>query len=484
VPGLLEALLAELEEGRVSPEKLEVLGVPEAKRAAEALQGAASQPDLAGSRRDWVPTLLLTARPGFGAQSLEELARRYRQTQGRAVDLRATPTLPLVLGSSDFLARLLLRHPNWADELVGDPPGPPELDPLEPDWTSIRIAKYQALLRIAARDLSGRTFEESLKELSDLADRCLDAALRCAERETAIDPPACLALGKLGGRELNFASDVDLLFVYEIHPDDDHIERNDEVCRVVRTLKQHLEARSEDGFAFRVDLDLRPEGRTGTLANSVDAALTYYESFGAEWERQMLIRARRVCGPAAPAEAFLREITGFVYRRLIDPGDIGAVREMKTRIEAERRRSGRDLELELKDGPGGIRDVEFLVQALQMFHGARAPGLQTGNTVEALRGLRETGILPEEASEAQNQAYLWLRRAEHAVQMVEERQTHRFPRERTAQIALARRMGYRDEDGDAARNRLLDEWTNTRAEIRTHFDALVLATDSNPGGPR
>ncbi len=478
---LRDALLAGLEQGRASPAVLERLGEPEPSRAAEAFRRAVADPDLAPTRDEWVRELLVTARPGFGAQCLEELARRYRQTTGRSLDLTAAPALPRVLGSSDFLARLLLRHPNWADELTGGRPPPPSSDPLEADWTSIRIAKYQALLRIAARDLSDRPFEQSLRELSDLADRCLDAALRCAMRETGVEPPALLALGKLGGRELNFASDVDLLFIYEAGPDEDHIERNDRVCRLVRVLKQNLEARGEDGFAFRVDLDLRPEGRTGTLANSLDAALTYYETFGAEWERQMLIRARRVAGPIEPAQAFLDEIGPFVYRRLIDPSAIGAVREMKDRIEAERRRSGRDLEFELKEGPGGIRDVEFLVQALQMFHGAREETLRTGNVPDALLGLRTAGILPEEVAGGLLHAYLWLRRAEHAVQMVEERQTHRFPRDRGAQVALARRMGYRDEDAAAARNRLLDEWTNTRAEVRSHFEALVLRRSTQAG---
>jgi glutamate-ammonia-ligase adenylyltransferase len=481
VETLRDALLTELEQGRASPAVLQTLGESDPSRAAESFRRAASEPDLASTLRDWVPDLLLTARPGFGAQCLEELARRYRHTTGRPLDLTAVPALPRVLGSSDFLARLLLRHPNWADELIGRPPPLPPADSLDADWTSIRIAKYQALLRIAARDLFDRDFEQSLRELSDLADRGLDAALRCAARETGVEPPALLALGKLGGRELNFSSDVDLLFLYEAGPTEDHIERNDRVCRLVRTLKQNLEARGEDGFAFRVDLDLRPEGRTGTLANSVDAALTYYETFGAEWERQMLIRGRWVAGPTAPARAFLDEVGPFVYRRLIDPSAVGAVREMKDRIEAERRRSGRDLDFELKEGPGGIRDVEFLVQALQLFHGAREEGLRTGNVPDALRGLGKAGILPEDVAESLLHAYLWLRRTEHALQMVEERQTHRFPRDARAQIALARRMGYRDEEADAARNRLLDEWTNTRAEVRSQFEALVLAGGAQAG---
>jgi glutamate-ammonia-ligase adenylyltransferase len=482
VETLRAALLRDLEHGRPSVATLQALGEPEPARAAESLYRAASHPDLASSRGTWLPPLLLTARPGFGAQTLEELAGRYRQATARPLDLLRLSALPRVLGSSNVLARLLLRHPHWADELAGSPPPPPPEEPVDADWTAIRVAKYRGLLRIVARDLCDRAFEESLKELSDLADRCLDAALRCGGRETGVGSVSLIGLGKLGGRELNFSSDVDLLFVYGVEPEEDDVDRNRRVCGLVQALKQHLESRSEDGLAYRVDLDLRPEGRTGTLANSVDAALDYYETWGAEWERQMLIRARPVAGAPGPARAFLGGIEPFVYRRLIDPSAIHRVHDMKARIEGERREKGRDLEVELKDGPGGIRDVEFLVQALQLFHGGREPTLRTGNVLEALAELRRLRLLPEETAAGLRQAYLWLRRAEHACQMVEERQTHRFPRDAWEQLALARRMGYSDEEAHVARSRLLDEWTNTRAQVRSEFEGLVLAVGEEPGG--
>jgi glutamate-ammonia-ligase adenylyltransferase len=147
---------------------------------------------------------------------------------------------------------------------------------------------------------------------------------------------------------------------------------------------------------------------------------------------------------------------------------------MKARIEDERRRSGRDLELDLKEGPGGIRDVEFLVQSLQLFFGGRDLALRTGNVLEALSVLARLGHLPEATAAALVSAYTWLRRAEHGLQLAEEQQTARFPHERPAQIALARRMGYPELQADSARAALLEDWTSSRGEVRAHFDALVL----------
>jgi glutamate-ammonia-ligase adenylyltransferase len=453
---------------------LETVGEIDPTRASESLLRAVTHPDLRESQAQWVPRLLFTARPGFAAQCLEELATRYQRTRRKALDLSRVPALPLVLGSSDFLARLLLRHPHWAEELRGDPPDAPPDHALEPDWTTIRIAKYQGLLRIAARDLCGRPTEQSLRELSDLADRCLRAALECAAREASVALPTLFGLGKLGGQELNFSSDVDLLFIYEKPQAMDDLTRNQEVVRLIQTFKTQLEVPSEDGFAYRVDLDLRPEGRQGVLANSVDAALSYYESFGAEWERQVLIRLRHVAGPRQAAESFTKQIEPFVYRRLIDPDAIERVRTMKRRVEGQRRSSGRDLEADLKEGPGGIRDVEFLVQALQLFYGGRHPGVRGGNVPQTLRALARLRLLPESAAEVLREAYLWLRRAEHCAQLVEERQTHRFPREKESRLALARRMGYRDADGGHAHDLVVRDWTNVRAQVRDQFESLIL----------
>jgi glutamate-ammonia-ligase adenylyltransferase len=461
-----------LERGSPSAERLGRFGEPDPVAASEAFRAAAAHPDLAPSRSLWAAALLRTARPGFGAQQLLALAGAWREATGRALDVAGRPALPLLLGSSNFLSRLLLRHPAWCDDLVGEPP-PPGAEPPAPEWPAIRRAKYRGLLRVAARDLLGRSVAASLRELSDLADGCLDAGLRAAAADTGIEPPSLLALGKLGGRELNFSSDVDLLFLYDTPPGPEDVERNHAVTRFVRALKAGLERPAEDGFAFRVDLDLRPEGPTGPIANSVDAALGYYESFGAAWERQALIRLRHVAGPAAAAEAFHAGILPFVYPRSVDPRALGAVRAMKGRIELERRAAGRDLERDLKEGPGGIRDVEFLVQALQLLLGGREPTVRTGNVLDALAALGAHDVLPEATVSGLSEAYAWLRRAEHAVQLAEERQDHSVPRDAAGQRALARRMGYAEPDAEAARTRLLDDWTAVRSEVRAHFEALL-----------
>jgi glutamate-ammonia-ligase adenylyltransferase len=472
---LAASFVAGLERGTADREALHRVGESEPERAAAAFLRAAGDAQLAPSLAVWVPALLRSARPGVGAERLADLVQRARLEGCPPPDPAQAPGLAALLGSSSALSRVLLLRPDWWRDLVGDPPAPPDAAPPPPAWGAIRRAKYRGLLRIAARDLLERPFAASLRELSDLADACLRAGLAAAASETRTAPPALLALGKLGGRELNFSSDVDLLFLYPVPPGGDALARNAEVGRLVRHLKSELEANRDEGFAYRVDLDLRPEGRSGVIANSLDAALGYYESFGQEWERQMLIRLRPVAGPPEAGDAFAREIAPFVYRRHIDPGVMRSVRDMKARIEDERRRAGRDLEFDLKEGPGGIRDVEFLVQSFQLFYGGGEESLRTGNVLDGLAAIERLGFLPPETVSALTNAYTWLRRAEHALQLAEEQQVSRIPRESSAQLALARRMGYADPDAQTARSRFLDDWTSVRTEVRAHFEALVLA---------
>jgi len=478
---LIRELVASLRAGTAASEALARVGEGDPRRALEAFARARACPELAARFDAWAPEALRSARPGFAAEQLLALAERHRELAGDALDLGRFPALPRVLGCSGFLARLLLARPALLHDLASGPEGwppPPDTSAIAPDWEAIREAKYRGLLRIAARDLGGRPFRASLGELSTLADACLASALACAAGETGVAAPALLALGKLGGRELNFSSDVDVLFVYEAPATlEADFEHNRAVAKLVRALRAGLEARGALGFGYRVDLELRPEGETGPLANSVDAALSYYESFGAEWERQALIRLRPVAGPAAAAEALVSGLAPFVWRRSISPASLRAVREMKERIERERRDAGRDVDYDLKEGPGGIRDVEFLTQALQLFTGGREPSVRSGNVLEALEALAAANALSGETAAALASAYLWLRRAEHAAQLDEERQTHAFPRDAAAQRAHARRMGYADDDAEEARVRLLDDWTVVRTEVRSHFDELLPAEE-------
>ena len=267
--------------------------------------------------RVWAAALLRTARPGFGAQCLEELARQARERAGERLDVTRLPRFPRVLGSSSFLARQLLRHPAWIAELAGALPDAPPAHAIDADWDAIRAAKYTGLLRIAARDLLGRPFERQparalgprrpLPRGGARVRRARDRSrgARPARARKARRPRAQLLLRRRSALRLRACPAAA-----------DALEHNHAVARLIRALQDaRSSSRSEDGFGYRVDLDLRPEGRTGVLANPVDVALGYYEGFGAEWERQMLIRLRPVAGPRASAARFAREIAPFVYRR-------------------------------------------------------------------------------------------------------------------------------------------------------------------------
>ena len=327
---------------------------------------------------------------------------------------------------------------------------------------------------MAARDLSGRPFAEGLRELSDLADSVLRRGLEFAAGDDA-EPPALFALGKLGGRELNFSSDVDLLFVCEAAPDARGARARELAAASVRELKRRLEERGELGFGYRVDLDLRPEGPAGALVRGVEATLAYYELRGAPWERQMLLRLRHVAGAPTAAADFERALEPFIHPRHVDPLAIAKVRQMKQRIERERRAAGHDLDSELKEGPGGIRDVEFTVQALQLFFAGHHRGLRTGNVLDAIGSLSSLGLLPDDAAADLDSGYRWLRRAEHALQLAEEHQTARLPTKPQARTAVARRMGYDDAEGESARARFEADASRARARVREHFERLVLS---------
>ena len=208
----------------------------------------------------------------------------------------------------------------------------------------------------------------------------------------------------------------------------------------------------------------------------VEGTLAYYELRGAEWERQMLLRLRHLAGSPEAARAFERGIAPFVYRRAFDPAVIEAVRAMKARIESERREHGRDVDNNLKEGPGGIRDVEFTVQALQLFHAGRNPELRTGNVLAAITALARAQILPEDSATVLADGYRWLRRAEHALQLAEEQQTAQLPRDRGERTALARRMGYAEPVADEAARRFEADLARTRSQVREQFEALVLGS--------
>jgi [glutamine synthetase] adenylyltransferase / [glutamine synthetase]-adenylyl-L-tyrosine phosphorylase len=296
----------------------------------------------------------------------------------------------------------------------------------------LRRFRRRAMLRVAVRDLEGTPFEGIVGEITAIAEACLAAAC------TAAAPVglALIALGKLGGGELNYASDVDVVFVHEGGGGD----RQDEAERQAATLIRLLSEPTAEGIALRVDPTLRPGGRSGALSRSLGAMREYYASQAATWERQALIKARPVAGEVTLGAAFVEMVTPFVYPEELAPQAIGEVRQVKVRLEEYVRARGKE-HIEVKRGRGGIRDVEFAVQLLQIVHGRRDERLREPNTLRALSALAAEGYVAEDDAEVLADAYRFLRTLEHRLQIVRDLQTHELPADRAARNTLARSLG-------------------------------------------
>jgi glutamate-ammonia-ligase adenylyltransferase len=339
----------------------------------------------------------------------------------------------------------------------------------------VRIA-LQEILRLADVDVTSA-------EMSALAAAIIEAALAAAQRTVeqrfgvprtekgAPVPLVCLGMGKLGGWELNLGSDVDLCFFYET--DDAEVQGgaitvHEHHARTVSRTVAALSDVTEDGFCFRVDLRLRPEGIRGPLVNSLASAERYYESWGRTWERAALLRARPIAGDRAFGRRLLDALRPFVFRRSVDPG---IAREMAAMLERTRRELGVDEARDVKLGRGGIREAEFFVQTLQLVWGGRHPWLQVPGTIPALRRLEAAGLVREGEAGALAAAWARLRRIEHRIHVWAGFQTHRIPPEGEERERFARSLGY--ADGAALERAIFED----RATIAALFDSLL------PGSP-
>ncbi|HYU57213.1 MAG TPA: DUF294 nucleotidyltransferase-like domain-containing protein [Actinomycetota bacterium] len=294
----------------------------------------------------------------------------------------------------------------------------------------LRRFRRRALARVAAADLAGRPFEPVVAEVTAVAEACLQVALEAVDGAGL----AVVGMGKLGGRELNYASDVDVVFVHG-RPGG---EPQEAASRVAGALLRLLAEPTDEGLALRVDADLRPEGRAGALSRSLAAMGEYYERHAETWERQAMVKARPVAGDAALGAAFLDAVTPLVFPERLAPAAIEDVRRMKVRVEEYVRARGRH---DVKRGPGGIRDVEFAVQLLQLVHGRRDPSLRTTNTLEALRALAEGGYVALADAVALADSYRFLRTLEHRLQLLREVQAHDLPEDEQTLRTVARAMG-------------------------------------------
>ncbi|MBT3180937.1 MAG: hypothetical protein HN337_00340, partial [Deltaproteobacteria bacterium] len=277
-----------------------------------------------------------------------------------------------------------------------------------------------------------------------------------------------LALGKLGARELNLSSDVDLIFIYE---NDNALESgvtNHEFHeRLTVNLTKLLSEVTPNGFLYRVDHELRPEGKQGPLANSLDAAERYYQYFGQDWERQTLIRARPIAGDIALGDKFLECLTPFIYRRSVSLEDLSHMRKMKSKMEKEA--SLKHDAYNIKLGPGGIREAEFFVQALQQFYGGKYPKVRCNNTYDAIHRLKKESLIHPHTAQSLTDAYSFLRRTENMLQADEDLQVHRIPHKEDDLAALGRRMGFLDV------NEFTDQIRTHTAQIERSFHALFEA---------
>lgn len=297
----------------------------------------------------------------------------------------------------------------------------------------LRRFRRRTMLRVAARDLSGARFEDVVGEITMVAEACLATACALATPEGI----AVIGLGKLGGAELNYASDVDVLFVH----DGSGAERQDAAERSCGAFIRLLSEPTTEGIALRVDPTLRPGGRAGALSRSLEAMREHYAMHAATWERQALVKARPVAGDAQLAEAFVRAVEPFVYPEELEPRAIDEVRRVKVRLEEYVRARGK-AGTEVKRGWGGIRDIEFAVQLLQIVHGRRDVRLREPTTLRALAALADQGYVGQEDARALADAYRFLRTLEHRLQIVRDLQTHELPDDPAARRVIARSLGF------------------------------------------
>ena len=313
----------------------------------------------------------------------------------------------------------------------------------------IRHFRRREMLRIGVRDLSGAApVEETTLELSNLADVCLQAVYTiafgklCREFKTSGVRFAVIGMGKLGGHELNYSSDVDVIFVYDeegqLTPS---LSKHDFCRKLGEEIVREVGAKSDEGTIFRIDLRLRPEGSSGPLARSLESCENYYAEWGETWERMALIKARCVAGDAALGDEFVQMVQPFVYSRNAGAQVVQQMAAIKQRIETEIVRDDR-LTRHVKLGIGGIREIEFIVQSFQVLHGGRQPHLRNRSTLRTLQLLTKAKLVTAADADTLATAYRFLRNVEHRLQMEMELQTHTIPDEAHAQFRLARSLGF------------------------------------------
>jgi glutamate-ammonia-ligase adenylyltransferase len=408
-----------------------------------------------------------------------------------------------VCACSEYVTSQWLRHPAMIAELIADgllfevaPQGWIESDRRarlaqsgEPEFMdALRAFRHRHSVRIAWRDIAGwATLDETLRDVSELADTCIRAAYEYAYsvmsarygaprgRDSGESQPLMiLAMGKLGGRELNFSSDIDLVLLYPEEGETDGARQVDNAeffLRVSQKLAQLLATPTVEGFVYRVDLRLRPFGDSGRVAISFDAFEDYLQQHGRDWERYAYVKARAITAEAHFDSLYKSALRPFVYRRYLDFGVFESLRDMKALIAREVER--RELQENVKLGPGGIREIEFIVQAFQLIRGGNDPRLQSRELRTVLPLLIGERLLKRETVEELGRAYEFLRRVENRLQEWKEEQTHLLPEDEQGRdrLALAMQRPSWDE--------LYRELTVHREAVAKHFTFSVFGPTAN-----
>ena len=454
--------------------------------------------------RIFVPPLLDKLADAVSRAEAQELRRQFADDERLGADPRAISLATLLACVYPSLASFVKTRPDDVLTVARGGLRPkdaramrraalaamPDLGDGEGVSAALRRFARCEKLRIAARELlpgAESDVDVTARELSDLADVCTDIAVREALTwaDARFGVPltssgercrfVVIGMGKLGGRELNAGSDIDLLLFYET--DEGTVGSGDTTLheyfvRVTQRLTTTLDEATGEGFVFRVDRRLRPEGARGPLVNAALAAERYYESWGRTWERAALVRARPMAGDLSLGEEILSALGPFVWRRGVDPALAAEMGGMLTRARTEAKG---DVERDLKLGPGGIREAEFFVQSLQLIWGGREPSLRCTNTLEALRRLRARGLVTDKEARELEAAYLTLRRLEHRIQFATGLQTHDLPDDEALLHRIARSMGF------ASTAELLRDLERTRRRVAARFATLSPRPRSDDG---
>src|SRR5262245_2675276 len=505
---------------RLDPQQVAVLlepyGFKETAQADANLQAMADDPSARQLLADFLEELLVCLSQSVDPEQALNYFERFARVTANKIHLfsylKESPhrleILAKTLGGSPYMAEILIRDPHlfyW----VTDPQilqSARKKREIERDLVRVlktlgseqkqldylRVLKRREMLQIGVRDLLRlATVEETLTALSTLAEALISAAYWiCASalrREYGIPRKAftgftILGMGKLGGGELNFSSDVDLIYCYASDQEEViSIDRAETISapeyfrRLCQKITVALSEFTGEGYVYRVDLRLRPEGKAGNIAYSLDGFQRYYQSRGQTWERLALLKAWPVAGDRTLGQAFLEMARPFVYDRPFDLKALGEVRGIKRKIDQQmsiRQQSRRNVKL----GTGGIREIELIAQALEVCHGSRIPLICERNTMKTLGALRDQSLLTTDEYDALSRAYVFLRDVENKLQMVNDAQTHSLPQSREELTACARRLGYSGDALSSPAEQFLRDYQSHTAEVNRIFEEVFSAS--------